>query len=288
MTSTYDIGDSVRLTFSVTVDGVLTDATVALTITDPSGNVTTPGTSHPSTGVYSATLAATSAGVWIYRWTATGAATTAEDGQFIVEANAAADVYATVAEVQARFGISGSTDVELIEKSIRAASRSIDKACGRRFYRDTAATARVFYPDTACAVNVDDFHTTTGLVVKTDDGGDGTFGTTWAIGEYELHPLNGVVDGEAGWPYNRIRSVQTRLFPSIGYRASIQVTAQWGWAAVPTDIREACLVAAAELNRLKDAPFGVLGFGDFGARIRDNPVVMRLIAPYRRSPVLVA
>jgi hypothetical protein len=39
---------------------------------------------------------------------------------------------------------------------------------------------------------------------------------------------------------------------------------------------------------LKDAPFGVAGFGEFGAvRVRNNPRAMALLQPYRRLPVLV-
>jgi hypothetical protein len=46
---------------------------------------------------------------------------------------------------------------------------------------------------------------------------------------------------------------------------------------------------AEETFKLKDAPFGVAGFGDFGVvRVRENPAVARLLAPYKRYPMLVA
>ncbi len=68
----------------------------------------------------------------------------------------------------------------------------------------------------------------------------------------------------------------------------MQITGIWGWATVPAAIRQATLIAAAEIFKLKDAPFGVTGFGDLGiVRIQANPMVARLVGPYIRNPVLV-
>ena len=61
MTATYDIGDSVLLTFTVLNSaGSPTNATVALTLTDPDGTTSTPAVSTAATGVYTATVAPTS------------------------------------------------------------------------------------------------------------------------------------------------------------------------------------------------------------------------------------
>ncbi|HEX6969857.1 MAG TPA: hypothetical protein VF174_13755, partial [Micromonosporaceae bacterium] len=140
------------------------------------------------------------------------------------------------------------------------------------------------------AVLVDDFHTTTDLVVATDTGDDGTYATAWAASDYELEPVNGMVSGQSDWPYYRIRAVGSHDFPQCGRRRNtVQVTAQWGWAAVPGPVKEACLIVAEELFKLSDAPFGVAGFGEFGpVRVRMNSRAQSLLAPYRRNPVLVA
>lgn len=289
MSATYDIGDGVALTFTVTVGGVLTDATVAVTVTDPSGTTSTPSVVNASTGVYTAAVAATAAGTWLYRWTATGDATSAEEGTFIVEAPVAADLYASVNELRSRFRLEDADDDELLEKAIRAASRHIDDLANRRFYADQTATARLYYPRDWYRVDVDDLWSTTDLIVKLDDG-TGTYPTTIASGDYQLEPLNGVVSGASGWPYDRIRLIIANVgWPSYwNRRASVQVTAKWGWAAVPAPVRDACLIEAAELFRTKDAPFGIRT-GDFGAiRIRPNPKVDELITPYKRHAVLVA
>lgn len=70
---TYVLGQ--RITLSTNVldeDGVLTDATVVLTVTAPDGTISTPTVSHPSTGVYTAQVTFTQAGDWLRVWSTSG------------------------------------------------------------------------------------------------------------------------------------------------------------------------------------------------------------------------
>jgi hypothetical protein len=289
MPDTYRINDKPKLVYSPTLDDVPTDATVVLTVTAPDGTTTTPTPVHAGTGVYEAEFEVTMAGNWVWKWKATGTVVDVEDGWLIVEAPVASDMYASVAELRARFRLEDADDDEMLTKAIRAASRHIDDMCNRRFYADSTATARIYYPRDCYRVDVDDLWTTTGLVVKLDDGTN-TFPTTVAAADYQLEPLNGVVSGASGWPYDRIRLIVANVgWPSYwNRRASVQVTAKWGWAAVPAPVRDACLVESAELFRTKDAPFGIRT-GDFGAiRVRPNPKVDELITAYKRNAVLVA
>lgn len=198
------------------------------------------------------------------------------------------DSYATLVELKARLGITDTSDDARLTAALAAASRGIDKECHRQFNDAGAVSARVFEPVNACHVTIDDFSTTTGLVIAVARSDTGVYGETWSAADYQLKPLNGVVGGEAGWPYWKIQAVQ-RYFPSWWRRPPVQVTARWGWAAVPAPVKEACLVVASEIFKLKDAPFGVAGYGDFGpVRVRQNPIACAMIAPYRRDAVLVA
>lgn len=191
--------------------------------------------------------------------------------------------YASLDELKDRLDVDDTVDDEKLTRALSAASESVRGFCRRDFGQETTPSARVYRPLGPCVAHVDDFHTTDGLVIATDDDGDGTFETTWDASDYQLEPLNGVVDGEPGWPFWRIRAVGDRTFPRYR-RASLQVTAQWGWAEVPDAVREATLIIAEELYKLKDAPFGVAGFGDFGVvRVRDNPVAMGKLTRFRRS-----
>lgn len=196
------------------------------------------------------------------------------------------DNYAALAMLKTRLDLTRNDDDGRLTAALIAASRGIEKFCGRQFNTAAAPTARKFRPTSHGLCLVDDFQTLTTL--KTDDSNVGSFGTTWAATDYELEPLNGVVDGEAGWPYWRIKAVNARPFYCYP-RATVELTALWGWAAVPAAVTESCLIAAEEISKLKDTPFGIGGYGDFGViRVRDNPFTARMLNPYRRNPVLVA
>lgn len=199
------------------------------------------------------------------------------------------DSYATLPELKARYTeILGSAEDAALTNALAVASRGIEHVCGRQFNKTDTPSARVFHPETQCWTRVHDFHTTSGLIVATDGGGDGTYETVWAATDYQLEPLNGIEGGESGWPYYSLRAVGGRQFP-CNRRASLQVTAQWGWTAVPAGVKEACLAVASETWKLKDAPFGVAGVAEWGVvRVRANPLAMAMIAPYCRDPVLIA
>lgn len=198
----------------------------------------------------------------------------------------AANLYIDVATLRNRLGIASDRDVQVLTSAVTAASRSIDAYCGRRFWLDAVASARVYPPNPLdlFEVEVDDFATTAGLIVKT--GTDGvTFPTT--ISNYELRPVNGIgPNGIEGWPFHNIRSISSWFLIPVSYQRTntVQVTAQWGWAAVPDPVTEACAMIAADLFHLKDNRFGVAGVNDFGPiRVGENRVASGMLNPYRRT-----
>ena len=197
------------------------------------------------------------------------------------------DPYADLGELKNYLAIGDQADDAVLTDALASVSREIEDHTQRQFNQSAAATSRRYYPEHACLVQVDDLHTTTGLVVETDADGDGTFETTWSSADYELYPLDGVVGGVPGWPFSEIRAVASHTFPRGG-RPTVRITAQWGWAEVPDPVKQACLILASETAKLKDAPFGVAGFSEWGAvRVRQNPLAAKKLAPYVRHPVLV-
>lgn len=159
-----------------------------------------------------------------------------------------------------------------LERSVEAASRMIDHYCSRIFYDSGSATAKTFRATHPYILDVPDFSTTTGLVVKTDTADSGTFDTTWDAADYQVEPF-GTYDTR---PFRRIVGLG-KSFPTVGRRTRVQVTARWGWAAVPPDVEQTCLIVAAELWRRKDAPFGIAGFGPDGA-VRVTSTEMPMLA----------
>ena len=190
-----------------------------------------------------------------------------------------------------RLGVGDTIDDAKLDSALSSASQSIEGTCGRQFNDAGVVSARVFYPDSPTMVKVEDFSTSVGLILKADYGNDGVFETTWLAANYQLEPLNGIVGGAPGFPYTRIRAIN-QYFPlwwgAIGSpRASLEVTARWGWTSVPASVTEACLILAEELYKLKDAPFGVMGFGGMGnvVRVRENPKVMALLSDLILEPI---
>lgn len=185
------------------------------------------------------------------------------------------DSYCTDAELREYCQIAdGDDDVNLVRVAY-AVSNGIESYCRRQFNDSGAATARVFYPDSLNHVVVDDFSTTTGLVVKT---GTTTFGTT--LTSYNLEPLNGVVHGRPGFPYRKIRLYGSTFATSVDRRPTVEVTARWGWTAVPDDIKLAALMQAARKFRRRYSPSGLqtVGTGDMAftswvSKIDDPDVV---------------
>jgi hypothetical protein len=192
--------------------------------------------------------------------------------------------YVTVDELKAQIQVGDSYDDGAISLALSAASAEVDQYCGRNFDVDASVTVRTFRADGEY-VETSDIATTTGLIVRVDTLGDGTFPVTVAAADYVLEPLNGVgVDGRVGWPYTAIRFADYDFKDRV--RPTVQVTARFGWLTVPEAVKQATLLLAARNFKLREAPLGVAGFGDFGAvRVRDNPIVATILRPYRRGGV---
>lgn len=205
--------------------------------------------------------------------------------------------YAALADLKARLNLTSSdaTRDAALERQITAASRAIDRHCGRRFYLDSVATTRVYRtPVDTLELAVDDIGDATGVAVATDEDGDGAFETAWLASDFYLGPLNADKGLPDVRPFTRVICSSTvrpfrRLWGS-STRPTVQVTAKFGWpgaavaggvAAAPADVVEATLLKAARLARRKDSPEGVAGSSDTGVvRISkyEDPDVVLLLA----------
>lgn len=187
-------------------------------------------------------------------------------------------------------GLTGS----LLERAVNAASRAVDEHCSRgidggpgQFWQDAGLTTRTYVVTNRRAVRVDDISTRTGLVVKT--GSDGvTFPATLTAGtDFLLEPRNADAAGSAANPFAFwiLRAAGNLFFQSVYPNLpTVQVTARFGWSAIPYQVNEATILKAASLFKRKDAPFGVAGFNEFGpVRItRKDPDVIDLLQPFTR------
>ena len=197
--------------------------------------------------------------------------------------------YCSLEDVKAAARITDSIDDSLLELSIESASREIDSYTERVFY-STGGTpvARVYIPQDIYLVETDDIISVTSI--KSDSAGDGTFDVTWTVSDFQLEPLNGRAGG-IDTPATRIRAIGDYLWPVYEPRnvnsnqASVQVTGVFGFATVPTAVRQATILSALRQYKRYESPTGVLGFSDIGAvRVgtKLDPDVERMIQPYRK------
>ena len=189
--------------------------------------------------------------------------------------------YCTLAEVKAslRIPTADTVDDALLELAVESASRDIDQACERQFYQ--TITARVYAPRDSFITPIDDLVSVTSI--KTSTNADGVFDITWASGDYQLEPLNGLAGGVVT-PYDTIRAVGDYTFPTAYGEATVQVTGVFGFFSVPTAVKQATVLLAARIFKRNDSPGGVMGFGDLGViRVgRMDPDIDRLIAPFKK------
>jgi hypothetical protein len=196
--------------------------------------------------------------------------------------------YATLAELKAFVSIPvlDVVDDTALQLALDAATTQVENWADRVFTADATVTTRDYMVTDTATLDVDPLSTLTGLVVATDDNGDGTFETTWAASDYRVEPTNA---GAAGVPWDRIVALGTRWFPKNTVRPTVRVTAEFGWpgGVVPQAVKLATLIQASRLFKRKDAPFGVAGSVEFGSEMRLLNELDRdaqnLLRPFRRN-----
>lgn len=176
-------------------------------------------------------------------------------------------------------------------RACTAASRGIDLSTRRRFWLDANANSvRTYTAEYLRMLQIDDLVALTSVMV--DRTGDGIYEETWTRGQdFIMEPQNNPVEVPARpWEWIQCRVLRGRYFP-VEIEAGVQVTGQFGWIAVPEEIRTAAVIIATKLlRRIREAPFGIVALGgpDTGIAMRianNDPDVTPLLAEYsRRKP----
>lgn len=147
--------------------------------------------------------------------------------------------YTTLDEFKAYAKITATdaSDDAVIENIIEGISRQIDRWCKREFFT-TSATARYFASYDGITLYVDDISSAVGLIVASDDQDDLTYSAVWAATDYNLLPYN----PRNQMPYTRIEIATNGNYSFNRQRRGNKITAAWGFAAIPEDVRQACLI----------------------------------------------
>lgn len=189
--------------------------------------------------------------------------------------------YCTLSEVKAALRLTDNVDDTLLENAIESASRRIDGYTGRFFYK-TSQTPITMYPYNEYLLFFPADVATNSITIKIDTAANGTYATTLVQGvDYLLEPTDTVLQSR---PYLNARMVGGATFPLFVTPSfpTVQVTAQWGWNAIPDDVNQACVLLAMRQFARLNAALGVVGFADMAITVRAvDPDVRDLLSPYK-------
>lgn len=182
--------------------------------------------------------------------------------------------YLTLSELKGWLRIDDTVDDAELAVAITAASRAVDRCCGRQFGQVAVVEERFYVAawDRRCSewyVELDDLADDAGLTVVDDAGATFT--------DYTLEPRNAVAKGK----------VWTRVALGSGTpTGALSVTAQWGWPSVPDTVKLATRLQASRFMARRDSPFGIAGSPDQGSELRllarVDPDVELMLSDYRR------
>lgn len=151
------------------------------------------------------------------------------------------------------------TSSDVIERAIEVSSNAIDEYCFRTFTEASGtATERKFAAYSSFAM-IDDCVEITAA----------------SVDYAETSPLNAAALGVP------IVGIEGSGFPEL-----VTVTADWGWAAVPPEVKQATLIKTSRLLKRRESPNGLDGISEFGVvRVSqyEDPDVVLLLTPLRRA-----
>jgi hypothetical protein len=242
---TIDLGDAITLVHAfLTAGGVPADpTTVTLTIRDPSGMVASETPNRTGVGTYSFVFQPTLPGAHEVIWKGTGAFTASGLDTFVVRSDLGAALI-TVDDAAAVLGTTGISNTDLIARLAIVCSEHVQNYCGRRFLpvsaSPSAKTFRARAGATALSCAPWDFQIEPGATVVIDPTGSAQ--TLTAEIDYYLAPENSAY-GMA----DRVM-LQSPLQWTQG-ATRIDVTATWGWPAVPAAVAQATALWVRDILR---------------------------------------
>lgn len=175
-------------------------------------------------------------------------------------------------ELKVYLGTDRVDDDDFLEVSRVAAENAVQHACQRPFEVASDASDRMYVP----RLDRVRFHDCTSVTSITAND------EAVSSDDYQLEPLNGLSWSGQARPYEQAR-LHSGCWYSDGERATITVTATWGWAAIPDEVKAATLIVAKDVVKNKDVSFGIAAFTEYAAiRVRENPTVGALLHSFRR------
>lgn len=152
----------------------------------------------------------------------------------------------TAQQVKDELKITTAGEDNVIPRLVSAASRFVERQTGRLYGSEVGTTKR-FNGSGRKVLDVwPDLRAVTLLEIASYEGG-----LYQPIVGTDFYLERGTdLNVDDGWPYDRVQlgySAALPIFPRM--RGVVQITGDWGWAAVPEDIAETAILIAAAMQK---------------------------------------
>jgi hypothetical protein len=185
--------------------------------------------------------------------------------------------YITLTELKDVIDVDDAVDDVFLSRIPSAASRAVDRCCGRQFGLVDAPQERYYavkrttrFERYGYWARIDDLMSTTGLILPDEVDTD-----------YRLYPLNAQQEGKP-WEYILLTGDYSGDDDDL-----LAMTAPWGWTEVPDAVVMATFLQANRWSSRKDSPFGISGSPDQAGELRllerVDPDVKVSLRDYRRD-----
>ena len=187
--------------------------------------------------------------------------------------------YVTVLELKSELHMeAGDTaDDAQLARWVTSASRAVDDWAHRQFGQTAAPETREYVAEWdphegAWFADVDDLGTLAALVVQWVGATDPIELATPTVAGYKPLERNAL---QVGMVYERLKITSGAWSSSPWPRSTtcsggreLEVTATWGWPAVPVAVKQATMLQAMRLAARRDSPFGIAGSPENGGEIQ--------------------
>jgi len=197
------------------------------------------------------------------------------------------DAYISAADFRARISKTVTDDDGVLDGILKGVSRLLDRECGRFFGKDAEAVARHYDGNGLTRLYVDDIAITSDLAVKVDLDGDYDFDgadeTLTKDTHFWLGPPNAALGSEAK-PYRDLEIVPNNGRLSVWPQRvrAVQVTAIFGWPAVPEAIIDAVVMMAREITDLEEAGM-TAALQNIDTAVNLSPVAFSIVQRIKRE-----
>jgi hypothetical protein len=161
-----------------------------------------------------------------------------------------------------------------VEAILEATDELLADICHRKWEIAGDASPRVYAPRSwSDSIRIHDCTTVTAITAN---------GAPVSLGDCQFEPLNNLDWAGNARPFEQIRLVGQQ-WPFDNFRATVEVTATWGWPTIPARIKRAALVLGKDIGKHRDLSFGTAVVVDYGAlRVRQATLIDDLVHNFRR------